>query len=408
MTKKSLVIVFATLICNCVFISCQEDLASQQNEFNTNKDASLQVSNPSASEFYPPKGEIQEIKLGKGLSVYMDEDSIYFIGDMIFSKEQLASINKSKTRSTGRIDYNALWPNKKIMYKITPTNSSFNFSTFAIQAIKEAMTNISNATDIEFIPHDGKSNYYLNFIPDTANFSPVGRRKGGNNIHLEFNIKKAGTPMHEIMHSLGFFHEQSRMDRDNYIKINWSSIEEKAKHNFQTFTEQGYTDGTNIGDFDFYSIMLYGSYDFSKDGKRTMEKLDGSPIFAQRDYLSPGDLEGLYYLYGPTMEIETETKSWEDNSSQDVESYKYVYSNYIYFYDKHHNRVWLQYPRLLIYSHTITYTQSFDNIQTSTYVRHHTIPAGSYYDYLQTEENKIADRDGVRFYYSESINILNN
>jgi hypothetical protein len=35
---------------------------------------------------------------------------------------------------------------------------------------------------------------------------------------------KHGNIVHELAHTLGYFHEHSRPDRDNYIKVVWSNV----------------------------------------------------------------------------------------------------------------------------------------------------------------------------------------
>ena len=38
---------------------------------------------------------------------------------------------------------------------------------------------------------------------------------------------------HEIGHALGFWHEQSRPDRNDYITIDFSNVASSHQHNFQ-------------------------------------------------------------------------------------------------------------------------------------------------------------------------------
>ena len=66
-----------------------------------------------------------------------------------------------------------------------------------------------------------------------------------------------GTVVHEIMHALGVFHEQSRPDRDNYVTINFSNIKPGKEDNFMKYS-WGQSDTYNMP-YDVASVMHYGS-----------------------------------------------------------------------------------------------------------------------------------------------------
>lgn len=49
-------------------------------------------------------------------------------------------------------------------------------------------------------------------------------KKQAINLQSPGCLYKVGTVIHEIMHCLGFFHEQNRSDRDDYVRINWNNV----------------------------------------------------------------------------------------------------------------------------------------------------------------------------------------
>lgn len=52
----------------------------------------------------------------------------------------------------------------------------------------------------------------------------VGRIGGEQKLSLATPCDRVAIVIHEFMHALGFWHEQSRVDRDKYVTIRWANI----------------------------------------------------------------------------------------------------------------------------------------------------------------------------------------
>lgn len=65
------------------------------------------------------------------------------------------------------------------------------------------------------------------FLNDYVNscYSYVGRQGGGQTVSLSRQgCLYHSTVQHELLHALGFNHEQTRSDRDNHIRVYWENI----------------------------------------------------------------------------------------------------------------------------------------------------------------------------------------
>lgn len=159
--------------------------------------------------------------------------------------------------------------------------------------IYQAMIDISYHTSIRFVEREKQKDYVF-FNPSSSNAcsSNVGRKGGKQVVTLAPRCKK-GSTMHEILHALGFWHEQSREDRDSYVDIVWANITESKKGNFIKHV----TDGKDKGAYDYGSIMHYSSKAFSKNGKSTIVPLKSGQRIGQRNGLSQGDINTINELY---------------------------------------------------------------------------------------------------------------
>lgn len=62
-------------------------------------------------------------------------------------------------------------------------------------------------------------------FPNFRCHSSIGRDGGEQSITLGPDCYYLGVIMHEMTHAVGFFHEQNRWDRDDYITIHWNNIQ---------------------------------------------------------------------------------------------------------------------------------------------------------------------------------------
>jgi hypothetical protein len=107
------------------------------------------------------------------------------------------------------------------------------------------------------------------------------------------NCITLGSIVHLLMHTLGFWHEHSRLDRDNYITINWDNIECGFRPDFT------FVNGSDFGtSYDIYSIMHFDSFAFSSNGKPTIVPKDPKiGLIKEPQSLTDTDVEGIRFLY---------------------------------------------------------------------------------------------------------------
>lgn len=213
-------------------------------------------------------------------------------------------------KRTAQRDRRYLWHEKVVPYVID--KSSLGDQNIII----ESMNNIANVSCLTFVPYNGQT-HWINFVKQKGCWSSVGKlwyRPGSQDISIGDGCLFKHVIIHEIMHALGFQHEHKRNDRNDYVEIMWENINPDELNNFEKESKE---DSDDLGvEYDFESILHYGSYDFSKNGKtlKTIVRLvnpelpvGGSIRLSEKDILK---LNVLYSCKSDTTEFISEWSSF--------------------------------------------------------------------------------------------------
>ncbi|KAI5088057.1 high choriolytic enzyme 1-like isoform X1, partial [Silurus meridionalis] len=133
------------------------------------------------------------------------------------------------------------------------------------RAIKHGMDQIERDTCVRFVPRTHQRDF-LDIQSKTGCWSYLGSSGGRQILSLQSpECVSSGVVSHQLMHALGFVHEQSRADRDKYVTIMWSKIWKDRVRNFEKFK-------MNNMDmpYDYGSIMHFGKFAYSEDGDPTI------------------------------------------------------------------------------------------------------------------------------------------
>jgi hypothetical protein len=243
-----------------------------------------------------------------------EEEGEKVLNDQVAGKLAKADVNGAKRLSkqiqnAALRDKKYLWSSNKIPYKL-----SHRFNETQRLRIAKAFDEFHTKTCVRFVPKDKvpDETAYLYIAPLDGCFSYVGKQytetygMGPRPQGISLSpacVEVHGIILHELMHALGFFHEQARADRDRYVKVNFENID---KDEFLQFDKYSLRKIRHLGvAYDYESVMHYYKGAFSKNGKPTIEKLnnpDEPPKLGQRRKLSDRDVEKLNRLFSCTDE----------------------------------------------------------------------------------------------------------
>uniref|UniRef100_A0A034WHW1 Metalloendopeptidase n=1 Tax=Bactrocera dorsalis TaxID=27457 RepID=A0A034WHW1_BACDO len=219
----------------------------------------------------------------------------YFEGDIVLEANQRNGLRNETKR----------WPDNLVYYKF----SEGFFDNDHKNHILRGMKIVEEVSCIRFKEATEDQSYYINITGSSGGcFSSVGWANGVRSYNLQIypldtGCFRLGTIVHELLHTLGFYHMQSAANRDDYVRIDTENIQAGTEHNFNKYDEDFVDDFDE--EYDYGSVLHYSAYAFSANGKMTIVPLreEEASVMGQRRSLSQSDINKLNIMYRCPLKV---------------------------------------------------------------------------------------------------------
>ncbi|CAF3391332.1 unnamed protein product [Rotaria sp. Silwood1] len=178
------------------------------------------------------------------------------------------------------------------------------FTAAQITTITNAMRKIEQQTNncIRFVARTTQPTW-VRIYAGTGCWSYMGRTKTSG--AQDLSLQKSGCVtqnivIHELLHAVGFAHEQTRPDRDQHVTVNYNNIEAGKESNFQRYLTSEVNTFSKA--YDIASIMHYKWNAFSKNGLATITPKGNvsQSVMGSSVQMTNLDIEKVKAYYGCT------------------------------------------------------------------------------------------------------------
>ncbi|CAM4573910.1 unnamed protein product [Leuciscus chuanchicus] len=215
-----------------------------------------------------------------------------------------------KPRQASASPGNQSWWDIPVPYELS-INLSMNYRGVILRAFEQFRLK----SCIDFKPRAAEE-FYISVESREGCWSYIGRTSpGGQTLSIGNGCGIKAIVEHEFLHALGFYHEQTRYDRDDYVTIRYENIIRGYESYFNKSSEN--VSGTEGTPYDYHSVMHFDKNAFSNGNGSTIitKNPEFQDVIGQLMEMSEYDALELNKLYKCNSSI-----SFLDHCSFDDES----------------------------------------------------------------------------------------